>query len=84
MHVVSVTPALRRRPRFRPGRVNEDFRELAGNNWNKPFVAGVIDVKSTVTESGDGVADRIRQVLEYVSAIDSDCPPTAASSTCPG
>jgi 5-methyltetrahydropteroyltriglutamate--homocysteine methyltransferase len=40
-------------------------------------VAGVIDVKSTVTESADEVADRIRQVLEYVPAdrlaLSTDC-----------
>jgi 5-methyltetrahydropteroyltriglutamate--homocysteine methyltransferase len=37
----------------------------------------VIDVKSTVTESADEVADRIRQVLEYVPAdrlgLSTDC-----------
>jgi 2-hydroxypropyl-CoM lyase len=40
-------------------------------------VAGVIDVKSTVTETADQVADRIRQVLEYVPAerlgLSTDC-----------
>ena len=40
-------------------------------------MAGVIDVKSTVTESADEVADRIRQVLEYVPAdrlgLSTDC-----------
>jgi 5-methyltetrahydropteroyltriglutamate--homocysteine methyltransferase len=40
-------------------------------------VAGVIDVKSTVTESAAEVADRIRQVLEYVPAdrlgLSTDC-----------
>ena len=34
--------------RTRPG----DLKPLAEDNWTKPFVAGVIDVKSTVTESG--------------------------------
>ena len=29
----------------------DDLKPLAENNWTKPFVAGVIDVKSTVTES---------------------------------
>jgi 5-methyltetrahydropteroyltriglutamate--homocysteine methyltransferase len=40
-------------------------------------VAGVIDVKSTATESAEEVADRIRQVLEYVPAdrlgLSTDC-----------
>jgi hypothetical protein len=35
---------------------------------DKDFVAGAIDVKSTITETADEVADRIRQCLEYVSA----------------
>ena len=55
----------------------DDLKPLADNNWDKPFVAGVIDVKSTVTESADEVADRIRQVLEYVPAdrlgLSTDC-----------
>jgi methionine synthase II (cobalamin-independent) len=55
----------------------DDLKPLADNNWSKPFVAGVIDVKSTVTESADEVADRIRQVLEYVPAdrlgLSTDC-----------
>ena len=32
----------------------DDLKPLTDNNWTKPFVAGVIDVKSTVTESADG------------------------------
>ena len=55
----------------------DDLKPLADNNWTKPFVAGVIDVKSTVTESAHEVADRIRQVLEYVPAdrlgLSTDC-----------
>ena len=55
----------------------DDLKPLADNDWQKPFVAGVIDVKSTVTESADEVADRIRQVLEYVPAerlgLTTDC-----------
>ena len=55
----------------------DDLKPLAENNWDKPFVAGVIDVKSTVTETADQVADRIRQVLEYVPAerlgLSTDC-----------
>jgi methionine synthase II (cobalamin-independent) len=55
----------------------DDLKPLSENNWTKPFVAGVIDVKSTVTESADEVADRIRQVLEYVPAerlgLSTDC-----------
>jgi 2-hydroxypropyl-CoM lyase len=55
----------------------DDLKPLADNNWTKPFVAGVIDVKSTVTETAEEVADRIRQVLEYVPAerlgLSTDC-----------
>ena len=55
----------------------DDLKPLADNNWTKPFVAGVIDVKSTVTETAEEVADRIRQVLEYVPAdklgLTTDC-----------
>jgi 5-methyltetrahydropteroyltriglutamate--homocysteine methyltransferase len=55
----------------------DDLKPLTDNNWTKPFVAGVIDVKSTVTESADEIADRIRQVLEYVPAdrlgLSTDC-----------
>lgn len=55
----------------------DDLKPLAEHNWSKPFVAGVIDVKSTVTETADEVADRIRQVLEYVPAerlgLTTDC-----------
>ena len=55
----------------------DDLKPLSDSNWTKPFVAGVIDVKSTVTESADEVADRIRQVLEYVPAerlgLSTDC-----------
>ena len=49
----------------------------AENNWDKDFVAGVIDVKSTITETAGEVADRIRQCLEYVPAerlgLTTDC-----------
>jgi 5-methyltetrahydropteroyltriglutamate--homocysteine methyltransferase len=55
----------------------DDLKPLLDNNWTKPFVAGVIDVKSTVTETADEVADRIRQVLEFVPAerlgLSTDC-----------
>ena len=40
-------------------------------------MAGVIDVKSTITETAGEVADRIRQCLEYVPAerlgLTTDC-----------
>lgn len=56
---------------------SDDLKPLLDNNWDKPFVAGVIDVKSTVTETAEEVADRIRQVLEYVPAerlgLSTDC-----------
>lgn len=55
----------------------DDLKPLADHNWDRPFVAGVIDVKSTVTETADEVADRIRQCLEYVPAerlgLTTDC-----------
>lgn len=55
----------------------DDLKPLLDNDWKKNFVAGVIDVKSTVTESADEVADRIRAVLEYVPAnrlgVGTDC-----------
>jgi 5-methyltetrahydropteroyltriglutamate--homocysteine methyltransferase len=55
----------------------DDLKPLLDNNWTKPFVAGVIDVKSTVTETAEEVADRIRQVLEFVPAerlgLSTDC-----------
>ncbi|MFL5655182.1 MAG: cobalamin-independent methionine synthase II family protein [Ktedonobacteraceae bacterium] len=41
------------------------------------FWAGVIDVKSTITETSEEVADRIRQILDYVPAdqlgLTTDC-----------
>jgi 5-methyltetrahydropteroyltriglutamate--homocysteine methyltransferase len=41
------------------------------------YWAGVIDVKSTITETAGEVADRIRQVLQYVPAdqlgLTTDC-----------
>ena len=55
----------------------DDLKPLVDNNWQKDFVAGVIDVKSTITETADEVADRIRQVLEFVPAerlgLSTDC-----------
>ena len=44
---------------------------------NVSFWAGVIDVKSTITETAEQVADRIRTLLEYVPAdrlgVTTDC-----------
>jgi 2-hydroxypropyl-CoM lyase len=55
----------------------DDLKPLVDNNWDRPFVAGVIDVKSTITETADEVADRIRSVLEFVPAeqlaLSTDC-----------
>ncbi|HEX3613446.1 MAG TPA: cobalamin-independent methionine synthase II family protein [Sporichthyaceae bacterium] len=55
----------------------DDLKPLLDNDWDKPFVAGVIDVKSTITETADEVADRIRTVLEFVPAdrlgLSTDC-----------
>ncbi|MBS4728722.1 cobalamin-independent methionine synthase II family protein [Mycobacterium sp. SM1] len=55
----------------------DDLKPLLDHGWPKDFVAGVIDVKSTITETADEVADRIRQVLEFVPAerlgLSTDC-----------
>lgn len=55
----------------------DDLKPLLDHNWQKDFVAGVIDVKSTITETADEVADRIRAVLEFVPAerlgLSTDC-----------
>jgi methionine synthase II (cobalamin-independent) len=55
----------------------DDLKPLLEYKWDKPFVAGVIDVKTTITETAAEVADRIRQVLEYVPAerlgLSTDC-----------
>lgn len=55
----------------------DDLKPLLDHHWTKPFVAGIINVKTTVTETADEVADRIRQVLEYVPAdrlgLTTDC-----------
>lgn len=55
----------------------DDLKPLLDFNWEKDFVAGIIDVKNTVTETADEVADRIRAVLEFVPAerlgLSTDC-----------
>lgn len=55
----------------------EDLKPLIDHEWSKDFVAGVIDVKSTVTETAEEVADRIREVLEFVAperlGLTTDC-----------
>ncbi|MBA3409528.1 MAG: cobalamin-independent methionine synthase II family protein [Geodermatophilaceae bacterium] len=55
----------------------DDLTPLKDNNWDKDFVAGVIDVKSTITESAEEVAERIREVLKVVPAerlgLSTDC-----------
>jgi len=55
----------------------DDLKPLLDFNWEKDFVAGIIDVKNTVTETADEVADRIRGVLEFVPAerlgLSTDC-----------
>ena len=63
---------------FEIGRVGpDDLKPLVDNNWTKPFVAGVIDVKSLITESADEVAEKIRLCLEYVPierlGVTTDC-----------
>ena len=55
---------------YEVGRIGtDDLEPLADNNWTKDFVAGVIEVKTTITETADEVADRIRQALGYVPAV---------------
>lgn len=55
----------------------DDLKPLMEHQWDRDFVAGVIDVKSTITETAEEVADRIRQCLEYVPAerlgLSTDC-----------
>ncbi|MDT4970180.1 MAG: 2-hydroxypropyl-CoM lyase [Pseudonocardiales bacterium] len=55
----------------------DDLKPLLDHEWQKNFVAGIIDVKSTVTETADEVAEAIRQVLEFVPAerlgLSTDC-----------
>jgi len=45
--------------------------------WGNGFWAGVIDVKSTITETAEEVAARIRKLLEFVPAdrlgVTTDC-----------
>ena len=64
------------------GRRSDDLSglEVLKNNPlpdNVDFWAGVIDVKSTITETADEVADRIRKLCEYVPAdrlgVTTDC-----------
>jgi methionine synthase II (cobalamin-independent) len=55
----------------------DDLKPLRAHGWQKDFVAGIIDVKSTITETADEVADRIRKVLETVPSerlgLSTDC-----------
>jgi 5-methyltetrahydropteroyltriglutamate--homocysteine methyltransferase len=54
-----------------------DLKALEKNNWERDFIAGVIDVKSVEIEQADQVADRIRACLEVVPAerlgLSTDC-----------
>lgn len=55
----------------------EELAPLAKKGWDRPFVAGVIDVKSTVTETATEVADLIRECLKVIPAdklgLTTDC-----------
>jgi len=55
----------------------EDLQPLVEHGWDRDFVAGVIDVKSTITETAEEVADRIREYLKVVPAkrlgLSTDC-----------
>jgi 5-methyltetrahydropteroyltriglutamate--homocysteine methyltransferase len=55
----------------------DDLKPLLEHNWSKDFAAGIIDVKSTITETSAEVVDRIHQVLEFVPAerlaLTTDC-----------
>jgi 5-methyltetrahydropteroyltriglutamate--homocysteine methyltransferase len=54
-----------------------DLKPLAKANWERDFVAGVIDVRSLEVEPASVVADRIRDCLEVVPAerlgVTTDC-----------
>jgi len=56
---------------------SEDLKPLAKANWDRDFVAGVIDVRSLEVEPASVVADRIRDCLEVVPAerlgVTTDC-----------
>jgi 2-hydroxypropyl-CoM lyase len=63
---------------YEVGRVGpSDLKPLAEAKWDKPFVAGVVDVKSLITESAGEVAERIRAILEYIPieklGVTTDC-----------
>lgn len=63
---------------YEVGRIGaDDLQPLKDNNWQKDFVAGIVDVKSTITETSEEVADRIRGVLQFVPAerlgLSTDC-----------
>jgi 5-methyltetrahydropteroyltriglutamate--homocysteine methyltransferase len=55
----------------------DDLQPLVDNGWDRDFVAGVIDVKSTITETAEEVAERIRGCLQMVPAerlgLSTDC-----------
>ncbi len=55
----------------------DDLQPLIENGGDRDFVAGVIDVKSTITETAEEVADRIREYLKVVPAkrlgLSTDC-----------
>jgi len=55
----------------------EDLPVLAKFGWDRQVGLGVIDVKSSIVESPDQVADRIRRALEIVPAhrlvVNPDC-----------
>jgi 2-hydroxypropyl-CoM lyase len=56
---------------------SEDLEPLGHAAWEKPFIAGVIDVKSVEIDQADEVADRIRACLKFVPAerlgLTTDC-----------
>jgi len=56
---------------------SEDLEPLGQAAWDKPFIAGVIDVKSVEIDQADEVADRIRACLKFVPAerlgLTTDC-----------
>jgi 5-methyltetrahydropteroyltriglutamate--homocysteine methyltransferase len=54
-----------------------DLKPLAKANWERDFVAGVIDVRSLEVEPATVVASRIRDCLEVIPAdrlgVTTDC-----------
>jgi 5-methyltetrahydropteroyltriglutamate--homocysteine methyltransferase len=55
----------------------QDLQVMRKNDWEKDFIAGIIDVKNLETETADEVAERIRTCLEVIPperlGLTTDC-----------